>query len=977
MRSVDGFPHRYFSIPALLGGAIFSLALPIWAYDGEGIANSQAILQQLQMQQTLAGQPHLHFKSYNAKLFKTAYQAYIFNGEPAKAFQIALAAVLFRPDDLEWRERLAQSASWSSHAEVALDQYLYFFQHNHQKSVNLERIFTLALQLQNYDLQLFALEEKRKLYPEVVKKIDLDIVKTMQGQGRPLAAIAFIKQHDNYQNDKDWQEALRQLAFGTANRDLLLQTLQRLQELEPQNNQYPVQIAGLLWNKNKPQEAFAWLRRYFLQHRHNHLGKTFLDYYIYAASSMNRPAVLLEALRYLVAEHGTSRSDYLDLVYLETALGFEQQAFSHALAGYKANRDKALLANLLGLGLAVHQERTVLALVAALTPEEKRRFFKGYGKYINLANLYTAVGQYALAAPIWQTLVTRYPDKRVVQVGYLWFLMDSDAYPALKQALFALSKPNLLQEIGSDALWRPISVSYITLAQYAKAQAVLQMHGEELLTDVSGLIDWAETWQELEQPIRAYWLRQMAFAEFVRQHPVLIARRLDAVALTAFAQLMRFFGGAEASWLALQEVYRRATYDSLSPEQIIAFALEKNNNSLAGLLIRSMRLAHKRIPSWLELTLAMNEWDKDAMANMLQKPRLQERDKTNAALKIEHFAHAEQYAYEGLQLKPFDNENYQLFKQVTLPRANRLRTDNYYFAFNSLVGYYNKIDATFRVSPGFMITPYNHIWFIHNQDATIIQAPPSTMRNTGAVLHQWIHRGWLEYRLEERQGLEQFMSGALNWRYLLSERLAVQSKIAVNEEANETATLLLGGMKNTLETLWAYNYSDFELFDVFLGAWQYRGQNRQRLGNGLGVSGHWQHHFTLNDPDWNANVYLETRYFQDNKVILQDPLQRLLPPNAPPNSGSNFYMPVGYNQAALVMGYGQKYRDEYCQQWRSFLDIGATYSDAFGIGKIFSMGYGGKLFGRDKLLFYIDYSDNTQQGTQQVYSAGLRYDYYF
>lgn len=977
MRLLGRMPHLHGKASTLLGLTGFCLPWLLWADGALGAANGQAILQQLQMQETISAQPALHFKTYNDKLFTTAYQAYIFNGEPAKAFQIAQAAVALRPEDIAWRERLAQSATWSAHAQIALDQFLYFFHHNYHKAENLERIITLAMQLQNYDLQVFALREKLKMHPEIGKKIGLELVKAMQGQGRPKAAMAFVRKQTGYENDLDWQKALYQLAFGTTDSTLMLQTLKRLQVLDPKNAQYPVQIANLMWNQGQPEQAFAVLHQHFLQYRSARLGKNFLYSYVYAATTMSKPAVLMEALRYLVAEHEANRFEVRDLIYLETALGFERQAFQHALSAYWAHRDPVVFGNILSLGLVVHEERAVLAIVAALSPEEKSKLLKGYERPINLANLYTAVRQYPQAAEIWQALVKRYPGKQAVQVGYLWFLMDAEYYAALQQAMSVLAEPELLMKRGRDALWRPIAVAYASLAQYAKALMVLQAHRDELANDVPGLIDLADIWQELGQGIRAYWFRKIALAVFIRQHPKAVMRELDEVALTNLTQLMRFFGGVDASWLALQEIYRRAVDDTMSPEQIVAFSLEKNSYSLAGLLVRSMRLANQPIPHWMELNLALAEWDKDTLASMLRKPKLPERDKTNAALKIEHFAQAEQYAYEGLQLKPFDNENYQLFQQVTLPRANRLQTDNYYFAFNSLVGYYNKLDARLRLSPAFMITPFNHIWFIENQDPSVIQDPPSVMRNTGAVLRQWVHRGWLDYKLEERQGLEQFMAGAVDWRYQVSNRVDVKSKLAVNEESNETATLLVGGMKNTLETMWVYNHSDYDLFDVFLGAWQYYGQNRQALGNGLGATWHWQHHFILSDADWNTNMYLETRRFHDNNATLKSPLQRLLPPDTPPGAGSDFYMPVGYNQVAFVFGYGQKYRDDYCQQWRSFLDVGATYSDAFGLGKIFSLGYGGMVFGRDKLLLYIDYSDNTQQGAQQVYSAGLRYDYYF
>lgn len=435
MRFVDRMPRLYLKASASFGLAALFLPCLLWAYGGEAGANGQAILQQLQMQQSISSQPSLSFKTYDDKLFMTAYQAYLFNGEPAKAFQIAQAAVALRPEDILWRERLAQSATWSSHAQIALDQYLYFFHHNHQKAENLEPILTLSMQLQNYDLQVFALQEKRKMHPEDAKKIGLELVKAMQGQGRPRAAIAFVKKQTNYESDKDWQKVLYQLAFGTANTAMMLKVLERSAVLDPKNPQYPTQIASILWNQGKPEQAFAILHRYFLQHRQTRLGKTFLYSYVYAASTINQPTILMEALRYLFAQHGANRFEMRDLVYFETVLGYEKQAFQHALLAYRKRPDRVLLANLLNLGLQLHQERTVLSIIEALSPKERQRFLKGYIRRINLANLYWATRQYTQAAAIWAFLVQRFPDKQEVQAGYLWFLIDFEHYPALQWAL--------------------------------------------------------------------------------------------------------------------------------------------------------------------------------------------------------------------------------------------------------------------------------------------------------------------------------------------------------------------------------------------------------------------------------------------------------------------------------------------------------------------------------------------------------------
>jgi hypothetical protein len=67
-------------------------------------------------------------RPYDKELYNLAYEVFLANRHLADAYKVAAAAVRQAPDELIWRERLAQVAEWDGKPVEALQQWLYLAQ---------------------------------------------------------------------------------------------------------------------------------------------------------------------------------------------------------------------------------------------------------------------------------------------------------------------------------------------------------------------------------------------------------------------------------------------------------------------------------------------------------------------------------------------------------------------------------------------------------------------------------------------------------------------------------------------------------------------------------------------------------------------------------------------------------------------------------------------------------------------------------
>lgn len=912
-----------------------------------------------------------NFNRYDSKTFTVAYDVFLMNHQVEAAYEVAKAAVKFNPNDLAWRKKLAQAALWSNHSEDALQQWLYFYQHRIEVNDYAPKILKLATELSNYQIQRMMIADLLKKTPND-KALKLKYLKTILGEGRAEEGLHYLQQIPNSLQDEDYLKQYAYIARSMANFRLLHQYLVQWEKINPNAVEPQIQDANL--NLEQGHLVEAW-RKYqsIASQQSTQLDDNFWRQYALIAVLSGDNQATIRGYRMLSNSNGIDKSELINLITLESIEGEDLPVYQHARILFKKYQLEIYIPSIISLGINLNKLQEVYQFYQNLTPTQQFNFGQHKDDVIMLSTLYVRMRELEKAYILWNHLITVYPHDPKVQENFLWFLIDLHEFTQLDR--FLLKWCHDLNE--HDVLWKIYAVSLAQLGKYQSALQVTLKHADQIQHDYAGLMDLADLYQQTERRYLAYLTQREASRLLEHELQSVAPKDYSSRQLLALSQIVRLFGPADMSYQVMLRIQKNLFKIPEMNQQLIAYSLEQFFYSLSHRLIKTLEAQQEYVPEWMEQTLALVENDRSKLESLLSKnaPRLPHRDRVIAATRIEEYKKAEQLAYQGLSDHPWDSQMYDLFQQTMLPRANRFSTDTNYFVFSTLQGPQNKTQLLYFINPSLSIDVSNNIWLPKSYNQAQLTNIPSTDRTTGIKLRKYIHRGWIEVMGGERDALSNMAMAGLTFHRNLPARLETELQLNYHEPAPETAAMMIGGMKNSANAIVSYNYNSYNLLDAQANYAHYQGQNRQSLGDGLGGTLHWRHQFFLSYPDWNANLYATTQNFHNKNTNIRAPLQRLVPNTVLATPA--FFMPASYNQVAVTLDVGQRYREEYSQPWRPFADVGLTNSDAFGIGRLLSLGMSGRLLGRDKLLFYFDYSDNIGQNAQSVYSLGIRYDYYY
>lgn len=905
---------------------------------------------------------------YEAKTYTLAYQVFLMNGKPDLAFRIAEAAVKFNPDSELWRKKYAQAALWSGHPEVALQQWLYFFTHQIDQTQYSKEILKLAPQLGNYDAQALVLKQELQKNPTNAGLI-IDYAKAMQGQGFPTQAEEFLKQQADWQNKPDyWQQFIR-IAAGLAEPKALESALKQYLQLKPKDETAQLQLMELYYTQGQLQTALS-LCRQMLQSSLT-LSPEFWRTYGDLAMLAGETYQAITAYRQQVKNKQITQADLLNLVNLEYSTGELEQAYQHTRFGYDRFHLPVLLAEEFDFGANLNDWQGLATRLKSLSPEGLAFLQKKPYTFMLLARVYDKTGNKAQAFRSWQTILAKWPKQAEVEETYLWYLLDNQQLTLLHQSLNAWCQ----RLVSQPKLWEVAIVAWRTLGENRKALMLSLSHLTSISKSYVALFDLADLWAQMDENYYSWLTQKMARnrlldAWFAKPGKKSLEEEL------AMTQLLRSQGSAEQAYHAVAYLSKRLFKEPEITNQVVAFALEKENYSLARLIMRLRDTQAETNPAWMAINLALAETDLPLLNQLLSQnlSQLPHRDRVTAAVETGHVSQAQSLSYQGLKEHPKDSQMYDLFRDTLLEGSNTLDIDNRLYNFSPLRGYESDLTGRYFINPTLALKPYNRIWFPTSTDNSLLTNPPHSDRSSGFKARQKTQRGWWESDIAQRKSLRGFPVAGLTYHRDFLTRWQAELSQTYNQRADETAPLLVAGMKDSSQLGLTYLWDSYNLFDAQLNYWAFYGQDYSFLGHGKGASIHWQHKFYLSYPDWNINGSLEWRNYQNSHLPLSAATQSILPAGIPLTPV--YYMPVSYNQANFSVGYGMDYRDNYSQRWHSMLSAGLSYADAFGVGRFFSGGFAGSLLGRDMLVLYVDYSDNTQQAGQNIYSIGMRYVYY-
>jgi hypothetical protein len=942
-----------------------------------------------------------HLLPYDEKIYGIAYEVFLENRKLDDAWLIAHAAVQARPDDMAWRERLAQVSEWSQRPGVALQNWLVVAQRT-QKEAAWQAVLRIApgqfddtALVQGIRFQL----RQRPDDPALIRQL----VAAYERIGEPQPAIDYLRQHAR---TPETVELLAQLAERAGQPTLALETWRRLladpKQLTPER---AMRAAVLALTHDRPDEGLAWLEA--AQQRQAPAEATAMDFWRLTgqlAESRQRQALAVQAYRALVGAKDHDRSDYDALIRLLMADQPLEGAKVSALAWEKFG-DPRYLVDALSVYSSRNQWEAMGALMRKLedgSQETKQSVaaLREIPEFLRLAGgYYQSQGDLARARRYYEDGLRSSPDSSEMRQALIWLFIDSNDAVSLRTLLTTQERNWARDEDVKDALaaaYQALSLPQVALERYLTPRVA--QHQDDFLW----LMNYADALDQNQQTDRSWRLRRELLSrewQAARQGGPgrrltpqqararwLTEEGLDTTRRVARARLMLTQRPGDPALDVLRELLRMDTDDrgrmsNAAAETAIGWLQDAGEYTAErGYLWQQYARARgtrTNRPLWAEITVALAEDDKAATGQLLEQfdERLPRYDRVNAARAVDDVRLAQSAAFEA-QGEQREDEPLQLQLTETL------------LAFSDHAGGYGKIQqlgGLDEVEGGSRF----HIAFNprlaldlefasirrRSSDPLVVVNPPDESV-FDARLH-WRHPdGETTLRAGRRVSFQAYTPVQIEHEQRIDNRLTLRMELGFQLPSQESLALRIAGMKNRAGVSVRYQATRLDRFSIEYANDRYRLQTGTGLGSGRHTTLSYTHTYRQEAPLLEFGAFWSRHDFSRNDIFSLSPrdqeFRRYLLPGIEP--GQDYFLPESFSYYGLQVSTNMRYEEEYSRTLRPYASASRTWHSRLGPGYELRVGVAGSVIGGDHLGLTWGMSKSGLQ-LQQGLNRNLAFSY--
>lgn len=914
---------------------------------------------------------------YQDEAFTMAYRVFIYNNRIVEGYRIAQYAVQHQANSVNWRQKLAESATWMGDYNVAMREWLWVVQHTEDKKIMLKAMKTtqalaydqvLALMLTTY-LEVYptdnwaviqlAQTQNRLGQPDQALK-NLSAIKPTPASMK-LQAFILADQGDWKQALKTWETLDRKFGFSVdaslneANILMLQgnfeQALQRLKlaanKATASQHEFWSTLAELAWRVHDDK----WARLAFSQ-------------------DLTKPDHLLRLI-------SLDRVDY------------PEQALQYAVQGWFNFRHMWFFADTLYSADQLQHWPIIVKTLLSLTPRELQVAESKPIFWQAQASIYRATGDQQGEKALLIHGLERHPQMDSLKIMLLWLSIEQGNVRWIKFLLQdAYAHAEMIHgqgwhayAAGLEALNRSSRALYIYLSQNLLGQSGALVATQPM--DLQVWIDLAGTFDKLHYHETAYAIRYRLWQGLSqRTTPGSFSLQDRARAL---CQLIPYFasGTTQVAWV------RMLLQDNLTAQEfnIILHDMVRRN---AYELIQYFRDYYPYpLPDNIALFLALIQNDLPTIQDILTHTErvLPRAERIAAAERLENTAMVTQYAFEELSERPLSTDVYNSFTQAGIKEANSVKATQEYELFINLVGPRTKLETQLRLSNRWKLHPYFSNWDVKTNNPQVLTNVPSIDLQTGMSLEQKIWHGSVHYKLGYRKALNSFVPADLEINFQPSGQLNVDLDIGYNQENFQTTYLLMGGVQDQLNARFIYTPLKYDALQTEAQLLNYYSQDRHYLADGYNLHALYTHKIWLTYPDYTLGVYGNLFYFNRNGSYGGD-VTTLFPPLTPEQQATpaltattqeqNYkqIIPPTYGEGGVQFSFGDGIQ-AYSHAWRPYFFGALYYNSLTRLSHNVKGGIQGSVFGRDSLMAYAEYGNAPALASAVVYRFGLSYMLYW
>jgi len=908
-------------------------------------------------------QPPAPALPFDDKVYTLAYQVFLENRKQDDAWAIARAAVRQRPQDMAWRERLAQVSEWTSRPGVALENWLAIARQT-QRDDAWQAVLRIAPGQFDDAALVEALRYQLRGNPTDMRLVR-ELVEAYERLGEPQPAIDYLEAHDT---SAEARELLAQLAERAGQPALALKHWRIL--LDQPGMLTPVramQAAVLALMLRQPQLGLPWLEAA----RHGGVPEAQAqDYWRmtgHLAEGRQRQALAVEAYRKLIALPEAEASDYEALIRLVQDEHPLEAARLNELAWQRYAQPEYLVN-----ALAFHVSRSRWSDAAALIhqvdqPTQAQRraaaALAATPEYLRLAGTYYQnTGDSARARASLLAGLRAAPDSTDMRSALLWLFIDSNDAASLR-ALLATHEARWSRDEGlHDALaaaWQALSLPQTALDRY------LRQHVAAHKDDFLWLMNYADALDQNQQFDQAWRLRRHLLIDQRQRAPArqwLTKEGLDTIRRLARTRLVLSQHPGDPALAVLRELLRldRDAGGGLSnaaAETAIGWLQDAGEYSAERAFLwhqyaRARGLRANR-PLWASITVALAENDKAATGQLLEAfgERLPRYDRVNAARAVDDLRLAQSAAFEGMEHQ-YDDETLHLqLSESLLDFSDHAGGTARTLSFSGLDEKSLEETAHVAIDPRLSLD-LGHARILREATrADVVTAPPDETAAQARL--RWRHAdGETRFTLAERKSFATYHPAEVEHEQRIDDRLQLTASLGSDLPAQDSLALRIAGKKDRLSAALRYQATRQDTITMTLWGERYQLQTGGALGTGRHAMAYYTHTYRQDAPTlaWSAFAsYHGYRRADLSGLSGRDEGYRRYLPAAADGPGTDYFLPDSFRFYGMQLSTDMRFEEEYSRKLRPYAAASSTWHSRYGAGYSLRLGLATSVLGADHL----------------------------
>jgi hypothetical protein len=928
-----------------------------------------------------AASPPAGMRAYDEERYTLAYEVFLGARNLEDAYRVAAAAVAQVPDNPVWRLRLAQVAEWSGRPAVALAQWRYLAARaasDRERGEAWQAVLRLAPGVRDDEALLAAWLHEADARPMNAERWER-LADAFERVARAGDGAAYFQRRYEKTGDELFLGLQAWLLERIGRDDEAIAAYRRLIEKHRASEERLLRVAVLLLHLNRFREAFEVLDR----HRAavDRGNARFWDLFADLAWKLQQDQAALEAYQVVTAQPQAADIEWQRLVELMRERD-PAGAARIAAAGYERVKTPGLLLMAVELNWQRRDLSALRDLFGRLAAEDEKRMAGNAHFFVLRAQYHDAEGRRNEATADYRRAMAIEPGNPEYVASLLWHLVSRRDTVALRRELAM----HAARAGESPALSEAYASAYALLGETRRALSFYARLLDAKRDDYLWLLNYADVLEQDGQGSMALRVRRHAW-EVTRaklgEKDVKSATReeIEAVARMTLASAPGDPALNLVGRILRQDYERRVgseqdrRLDAGVGELILSWALSTERFDSAKAWLWQQYARKLARPVWAEMTLALAENDREAVARLLARDAhaIPPLDRIEAARVTGRHALAQTYAFEAAEKQRDHDEIHLKLSETLLESASMLAYGAQSFERGLLKGTEQRASARIWVREHLRLSiDLGLDGGLKSNDPTALTGVPGRIEQYAFGLH-WRHdNGSTDLRVGHRNALGTHVPVRLAHTSEWAARISGTVSAALDETADETNPLFLGGMRDRLTAQVNYRLSLREY--VALEAWaaRYHTQDDTYLGQGRGLTWEIGHRFRNDYPDWRIRLTGEHQSYRadgsvDARASSLDPTGGAL--------GARYFIPESFDVYGLYTTFGDSYRDRYSRAWRYYADFGPTYNTVSGRGFLFAAGAGGSVLGNDRLSIYYNRSKGGSAIGGYTTEVGLRYEY--